>query len=381
MKDGMTITTSGFVGSCMPEALTKALEQRFLTTNSPQNLTFVYSSAQGNHDGSGADHVAHEGMTRRVIGGHWNLAPQLGRMVLENKIEGYNLPQGVLCKLYRDIASRSLGHITHVGIGTFVDPRIEGEEGDASNEYGAGDKAHLNLPGLQQKLLEKDVAVGKPTILVLSSGSALAVNFAQDHCSAIVQNWYAGSYGGQAVAELLFGKFSPSGRLPVTFYKSLDDLPAFTDYAMEGRTYRYLHAEPLYPFGYGLSYAKFTFSDLTLSETSLPAGEGLRATVTVQNESGIPAATPVEFYVRDEEASTRVPHFSLCAFDRVELAPGESRTVTVEIAPRALCLVTEAGEVVEEPGDFTLFAGASAPDARSVTLTGAEPLRAAFRVI
>ena len=150
---------------------------------------------------------------------------------------------------------------------------------------------------------------------------------------------------------------------------------------MEGRTYRYLHAEPLYPFGYGLSYAKFTFSDLTLSETSLPAGEGLRATVTVQNESGIPAATPVEFYVRDEEASTRVPHFSLCAFDRVELAPGESRTVTVEIAPRALCLVTEAGEVIEEPGDFTLFAGASAPDARSVTLTGAEPLRAAFRVI
>ena len=161
-----------------------------------------------------------------------------------------------------------------------------------------------------------------------------------------MQNWYAGSYGGQAVAELLFGKFSPSGRLPVTFYKSLDDLPAFTDYAMEGRTYRYLHAEPLYPFGYGLSYAKFTFSDLTLSETSLPAGEGLRATVTVKNESDIPAATPVEFYVRDEEASTRVPHFSLCAFDRVELAPGESRTVTVEIAPRALCLVTEAGEVV-----------------------------------
>ena len=189
-------------------------------------------------------------------------------------------------------------------------PASRARRADASNEYGAGDKAHLNLPGLQQKLLEKVVAVGKPTILVLSSGSALAVNFAQAHCSAIVQNWYAGSYGGQAVAELLFGKFSPSGRLPVTFYKSLDDLPAFTDYAMEGRTYRYLHAEPLYPFGYGLSYAKFAFSDLTLSKTSLPAGEGLRATVTVKNESDIPAATPVEFYVRDEEASTRVPHFS-----------------------------------------------------------------------
>ncbi len=126
VKDGMTITTSGFVGSCMPEALNKALEQRFLMTGSPKNLTLFYSSAQGNRDGSGADHFAHEGMTRRAIGGHWNLAPNLGRLVLENKIEGYNLPQGVLCKLYRDIASHSPGHITHVGLGTFVDPRIEG---------------------------------------------------------------------------------------------------------------------------------------------------------------------------------------------------------------------------------------------------------------
>ena len=169
----------------------------------------------------------------------------------------------------------------------------------------------------------------------------------------------------------------------MTWYESMDQLPDIDDYdIIKGkRTYRYFDGNVLYPFGYGLSYAKFTFSDLTLSKTSLPAGEGLRATVTVKNESDIPAATPVEFYVRDEEASTRVPHFSLCAFDRVELAPGESRAVTVEIAPRALCLVTEAGEVVEEPGDFTLFAGASAPDARSVTLTGAEPLRAAFRVI
>lgn len=154
VKDGMTITTSGFVGSCMPEALTKALEQRFLTTNSPKNLTFVYSSAQGNHDGSGADHFAHEGMTRRVIGGHWNLAPQLGRMVLENKIEGYNLPQGVLCKLYRDIASRSLGHITHVGIGTFVDPRIEGGKLNRMTQEDLIEVIHING---QERLLFKAI--------------------------------------------------------------------------------------------------------------------------------------------------------------------------------------------------------------------------------
>ena len=331
---------------------------------------------KGNYNGTASEYVTILEGIHRICDGKARVFYSEGCPLYRDRSEGLALPGD---RLGEAVAVAREADVVVLCLG--LDPRIEGEEGDASNEYGAGDKAHLNLPGLQQKLLEKVVAVGKPTILVLSSGSALAVNFAQAHCNAIVQNWYAGSYGGQAVAELLFGKFSPSGRLPVTFYKSLDDLPAFTDYAMDGRTYRYLHAEPLYPFGYGLSYAKFTFSDLTLSETSLPAGEGLRATVTVQNESDIPAATPVEFYVRDEEASTRVPHFSLCAFDRVELAPGESRTVTVEIAPRALCLVTEDGEVVEESGDFTLFAGASAPDARSVTLTGAEPLRAAFRVI
>lgn len=126
VQDGMTVTSSGFVASCMPEALSKALEQRFLDTGSPKNLTLFYAAAQGNRDGSGADHFAHEGMTKRVIGGHWNMVPQLGKLVLENKIEGYNLPQGTLSQLYRDIAGHKLGHITHVGLNTFADPRIEG---------------------------------------------------------------------------------------------------------------------------------------------------------------------------------------------------------------------------------------------------------------
>ena len=124
--DSMTVTTSGFVASDMPEALSKALEQRFLETGSPRDLTLFYAAAQGNRDGSGADHFAHEGMTKRVIGGHWNMVPQLGRMVLENKIEGYNLPQGTLSQLFRDIAAHRVGTITHVGLNTFADPRIEG---------------------------------------------------------------------------------------------------------------------------------------------------------------------------------------------------------------------------------------------------------------
>lgn len=126
VQDNMTITTSGFVASDMPEALTKALEQRFLATGSPKNLTLFYAAAQGNRDGSGADHFAHPGMTKRVIGGHWNMVPELGRLVLENKIEGYNLPQGTLSQLLRDIAAHRVGTITHVGLNTFADPRIEG---------------------------------------------------------------------------------------------------------------------------------------------------------------------------------------------------------------------------------------------------------------
>jgi len=126
VKDNDVVTSGGFVASCMPEALTKALEKRFLDTGSPKNLTFFYAAAQGNRDGSGADHFAHEGMTKRVIGGHWNMAPNLGKLAIENKIEAYNLPQGVLSQLYRDIAGHKLGAITHVGLNTFADPRVEG---------------------------------------------------------------------------------------------------------------------------------------------------------------------------------------------------------------------------------------------------------------
>jgi propionate CoA-transferase len=126
VKDNDVVTTNGFVGSCLPEALTKALEKRFLETGSPKNLTLFYAAGQGNRDGSGADHFAHEGMIKRVIGGHWNLAPNLGKMAIENKIEAYNLPQGVLSQLYRDVAAHRVGTITHVGLNTFADPRIEG---------------------------------------------------------------------------------------------------------------------------------------------------------------------------------------------------------------------------------------------------------------
>lgn len=152
VQDGMTVTSSGFVASCMPEALSKALEQRFLDTGAPKNLTLFYAAAQGNRDGSGADHFAHEGMTKRVIGGHWNMVPKLGKLVLENKIEGYNLPQGTLAQLYRDIAGHKVGHITHVGLNTFADPRIEGGK---LNSITTEDIVEVVNIGGQERLLYK----------------------------------------------------------------------------------------------------------------------------------------------------------------------------------------------------------------------------------
>ena len=330
---------------------------------------------QGNYNGTASRYVTILEGIEDLCAGKTRVYYSEGCPLWRDKCEGLALPGDRLAEAV-SVAKQADVVVLCLGL----DPSIEGEEGDASNEYGAGDKNHLRLPGLQQKLLEKVVAVGKPTILVLASGSALAVNFAQEHCNAVVQSWYPGALGGRAVAELLFGQYSPSGRLPVTFYKSEDDLPAFTDYAMEGRTYRYLHAIPLYPFGYGLSYAKFTCENLQLSAEGIASGDSIDATVTVRNDSDILAATPVLFFLRDEEASTRVPHFSLCAFERIELEPGQSRQVSVRIAPRAMELVTEEGERVIEPGEFTLFAGLTAPDDRSAELTGMRPLSARFEV-
>jgi len=270
----------------------------------------------------------------------------------------------------RSMAERADAVVLCLGL----DAEIEGEQGDAGNSEAAGDKLTLALPGLQQRLLEEVVAIGKPTVLVLLSGSALSIGWADEHADAILQAFYPGQAAGTAIADVLFGGYSPAGRLPVTFPRSLDDVPDFRSYAMRGRTYRYLEKQPLYPFGYGLSYTRFEYSALAVSRPRLAANEALEVTVTVTNTGARASDEVVELYVKDLEASTTVPHHELRAFERITLAPGEARRVSFTLTPRDLSLIDDAGRRILEPGMHRIFVGGSQPDARSIALTGQQPL-------
>ncbi|HEY2407383.1 MAG TPA: glycoside hydrolase family 3 C-terminal domain-containing protein [Polyangiaceae bacterium] len=251
---------------------------------------------------------------------------------------------------------------------------IEGEQGDASNSEAAGDKVDLKLTGLQNVLMEQIVALGKPTILVVLSGSALDLSWADEHVGAILQAFYPGQEGGTAIAEVLFGDYNPGGRLPVTFPRSLADLPAFTDYAMSGRTYRYAEKPPLYPFGYGLSYTTFQYSELALSKARVSMGDELEVSVRVKNTGARAGDEVVELYVKDLESSCVVPHHELRGFERIALDAGQSRTVSFKLSSRDLSLIDERGKRVLEPGKFRISVGSSQPDARSVELCGRAPL-------
>jgi beta-glucosidase len=258
---------------------------------------------------------------------------------------------------------------------------IEGEQGDAGNSEAAGDKAHLNLTGLQQPLLEEVVALGKPTVLVLLAGSALSVTFAAEHVDAIMQAWYPGEEGGTAIADVLFGKYNPAGRLPITFPKSLDDVPEFTNYSMKGRTYRYLNKEPLYPFGYGLSYTRFEYADARVSAASVAAGDSVEVSVEVKNIGSRAGEEVVQLYLKDVEASVRVPTHDLRGFQRIRLAPGEARRVSFTLSPRALSLIDEEGRRVLEPGRFRASLGGSQPDELSIALSARTPAFVEFDVV
>ena len=256
-----------------------------------------------------------------------------------------------------------------------LDSGLEGEEGDQGNQFASGDKPNLNLPGHQEEILRVCLDSGKPVIVVVLSGSALAINTAENEAAAVLQAWYPGAMGGLAVARALFGEVNPQGKLPVTFYHSDADLPSFTDYAMKGRTYRYIETEPLYPFGYGLSYTRFTFNDAAVSAGTV-GPDGVDVSVTVRNEGSRAGTETVEVYVKAERPGT--PNAQLKGLAKVSLQPGEEQRVTVHLPLAALALCDEAGVSQVLPGDYTLWVGGSQPDTRSITLTGQAPARLAL---
>jgi beta-glucosidase len=242
-----------------------------------------------------------------------------------------------------------------------LSPRLEGEEMPVDVPgFAGGDRVTLGLPAPQDSLLRAVVATGRPVVLVLLNGSALAIPWAAEHVPAIVEAWYPGQAAGTALADILFGDASPGGRLPVTVYRAVEDLPAFEDYRMEGRTYRYFTGAPLFPFGHGLSYTTFAYGDLTVPAT-VRAGDTVHVSVEVRNTGSREGDDVVQVYLTHLEASAPVPVRTLVGFRRVTLAAGERRTVAFAIAPRHLAVVTGAGERVIEPGRFRISAGGKQP--------------------
>jgi beta-glucosidase len=239
--------------------------------------------------------------------------------------------------------------------------RLEGEEMPIKIEgFSGGDRTNLNLPAVQEQLLDAVAATGKPVIVVLASGGALSVNKAQGKAAAVLLAGYGGQQGGNAVADVLFGDYNPAGRLPVTYYKSIDQIPAFENYDMTGKTYRFFKQEPLYPFGYGLSYTTFSYSNFILPEKAA-AGEKVPVKVTVTNTGKVEGDEVVQLYLTDEKASTPRPVRQLEGFSRINLKPGESKVVEFRLEPRQFSIINNNNKRVVEPGYFTMAVGGKQP--------------------
>lgn len=252
-----------------------------------------------------------------------------------------------------------------------LDESLEGEEGDTGNVYGSGDKINLSFPKGQQKLMETVLNTDKPVIVCNFSGSAMDLSLAEEQASAILQAWYPGALGGRALAKLLFGDVSPSGKLPVTFYKTLEGLPGFEDYSMEGRTYRYMREEPLYPFGYGLTYGKIQVERARF-ENKPSRKENLKIHVYLRNYGENEVQDVLQAYIRNESRyAPRNP--ALCGFSRVSLKAGEEGKVSLSIPKAAFYVVNDDGEKIFDAVTSTIYVGICAPDNRSITLTGQKP--------
>ena len=317
----------------------------------------------GNYEGTASEYVTVLDGIRELAGDDVRIMYSEGCHLFRDRVQGLGRPNDRIAE------AKAVAQMSDVVIAVMgLDPGLEGEEGDQGNEFASGDKPKLELPGLQEDVLKALAESGKPVILVLLGGSALAIPWADENIPAIVDAWYPGALGGRAVADVLFGRTCPEGKLPVTFYRTTEELPAFTDYAMTNRTYRYMKQPALYPFGYGLSYTTWSLTDVS-AEGSVDEGVVCRAKLT--NTGSLPGAQTVQVYVKAPLEGG--PNAQLKGLRKVRLQPGESEEVTISLAKEAFGVYNENGLRVLPAGEYEIYIGMSQPDARSAELLGVSP--------
>ena len=329
------------------------------------------ASLIGNYHGTSSEYITMLEGIRRYVGEDTRILYSEGSHLFKDRIESIALENDRLSEA-RAVAKNSDVVILCLGL----DETLEGEEGDTGNSYASGDKLDLLLPESQRKLMEAVAMEGKPTILCLLAGSDIDMSYAAEKFDAILTMWYPGSRGGSAAADILFGKYSPSGKLPITFYESLEELPDFEDYSMKGRTYRYMEHKAQYPFGYGLTYAEFEANSMRIEEQE----ESVTVYVDVKNLSEVDSEDVLQIYIRNQESEWETLNPHLAAFQRISLKGGEESTVKVLVDKGCFTVVDENGNRVRDGKKYEIFVGFSQPDERSVELTGKALVRMQYEI-
>lgn len=326
----------------------------------------------GNYEGTSSEYITVLEGIKDYVGDDLRVYYSEGCHLFKDRVQGLGIEND------RRAEARAVCDMSDVVIACFgLDPGLEGEEGDQGNEFASGDKMNLKLPGLQEEILQELYKSGKPVILVLLSGSALSIPWADEHLPAILQGWYPGAQGGKVIAEMLFGEYAPEGKLPVTFYRTSEELPDFTDYNMAGRTYRYMKKEALYPFGYGLSYTKFELSSGTVDAEIIVPGQKVTCSIDIKNTGAMAGAETIQLYVKVKVDGA--PNHQLKGLKKVHLNPGEQKTISFTLKDDAFGLYDNNGALVLQEAEYEVFLGISQPDARSIKLTGVKPYSKTLR--
>jgi beta-glucosidase len=317
----------------------------------------------GNYNGTPARPVTMLDGIKKVAGPGIEVVYEPGCPLALNNLGSNRPSQGIWDDAIA--AAKSADVVIYVG---GISAELEGEEMSQANSFegfNGGDRKRIELPSIQEDLLKALQETGKPVVFVNCSGSAIAMPWEAERLPAIIQAWYPGEQGGRAVAEVLFGEVNPAGRLPVTFYRSTLDLPDFEDYSMSNRTYRYFNGQPLFAFGHGMSYTKFSYRNAELNQPAFAAGDTAKVSFNLKNTGSRDGDEVAQVYFRHVHSAVPQPKLSLCGFVRVHLAQGQGAQMTVAIpAERFRYWDTTKKQYVVEPGDYELLIGASSDDIR-----------------